>query len=230
MNPGDTFSALVWAGLILLLILVNVRSPKSEKIARQLRVQKDEERKSIEEAERIEELQFIAKATSLLPDLDSALLHLKTRYDWQELIATTGLSCKHRELLLHISAADSIELPNMRRSDRSPEEQRLFTKTYREATESERKTYYGEELYADPTVATLRDLEHMGLVRSQPKPNDIDREYQVSLTPLGEKLLNLDMRCKQPSPIRPKAFFKSSEAHAAISRIFRSIQTTQNAP
>jgi len=143
------------------------------------------------------EIEMANQAVGMLPDIDSALSLLRTKYGWRELMETLQVHPLQLKLLrtLHELEPHHVNLPNMQ-ADRYEEGERRVAKVVREISSPyDDIGFYGIDSFAqEPTAEMLRGLVSAGYVSTAEHITKNTRDFECELTPDGAALLTLDAR------------------------------------
>jgi hypothetical protein len=203
------------AGISLLGLLTPGRQSKEHRVEDAAKRRRETE---------LEEVSFVAGATSLLPDAPSALRHLLERYTWQQLLLTIPFQQLEIELLRKIGRKRQFTLPNLRTSKPGPLELRAVSDA-RKAGRVDIGSLDSDidSLMQEATTHTLQSLVLHNLVIAVPAIDTAERTYVAVTTKMGRRLQALDRAFSHKSDRFevPKTFLSSEQSRSAIAEIVR---------
>ncbi|HMS27549.1 MAG TPA: hypothetical protein PKC80_09295 [Burkholderiaceae bacterium] len=220
MSASEIVTAVSWAAVILFFGYGALRSSRDEADAKTRAAEKkaEETLKKTEEAQA--EMELIAQATSKLPDSTGAMLLLKSRYGWREIVETIGLSRLHLQVLREVDGTSEIVLPNMKLNRYGSEEARVVRRAKEIANPMDYE--YGlASVFQEPTTDTLLELHNRGFVKAQSRGDKKGRRYVVSITEMGNKLIGLDAKFSDRNDGLPgvRRAPSSEKARRAVSHV-----------
>ena len=191
-NLGVTIFLVVVAILWVKMIVSSNRNDQEMKLNAERR-KSEEKQKRQDEIDA--ELHLVRTAYQALPDLDRAFGTLRSRYQWNAVLATIGLYSNELELLRRVpfDEAETIELPNLQARNYNFEERCIVSEVRRITNADDDVPYYGVDAYTQhPTAKTLQELVDTDFVKLHRPATADSREFICSLTTRGKALVKLD--------------------------------------
>lgn len=197
-NSYELIEAIPAILAILFIIIIGSISSRNERIVKKREEEQNEQKKVDNQRLLDEELIYAERAKSVLPDIDSSIKLLLSKYGWNEILATIYIYKNELQLLRDIdyqSPSTRIELPNL--SVYGENEGRII-KNIKQSTSNNSETYrdildYGfDTLSKEPTVETLKNLINYGYATVDQPFTERSRTFVCATTIEGQALIELD--------------------------------------
>ncbi len=215
---GEEFVVLILLALGVYWIKYNlIDTPKMEREKEERNAQAENDRKKKEREPIDSDLELITHAKNLLPDFNSSMELLSTKFDGAQIAESFGLYNTHMQLIdqVRLYEDEKISLPNLQSEKYNEDEvyllQRIIQKSSpnlygdQDLDESNYHLFldeigvYGIDSYAqEPTVYHLRKVVGLHLVTTIEEITDERRCYACKLTEQGEILAKMCDLFKSP--------------------------------